>query len=293
MKQHSVLLAVAATAIIAALAGCSTHSPYYDKDGPPSVGAHIESSSATPKIEAFRQAANRPYTVLGTRYSPITTDQPLRQRGTASWYGKQFHGNKTSIGEVYDMYQPTAAHPTMPLPSYARVTNLKNNKSIIVRVNDRGPFLHGRIIDLSYAAAKTLGYANAGPAQVEVERLTWDDIRSGRWKANTSNTNMLASATAPLTSPAPAPSLSAGISKPQSGWGVQVGSFSSEDNARSWAAHCQAVLAAVGDQRTARIVQDGMLWRVIMDQGLTYESAASAARIIGSQLGVQAFSIQK
>ena len=112
MKQHSVLLAVAATAIIAALAGCSTHSPYYDKDGPPSVGAHIESSSATPKIEAFRQAANRPYTVLGTRYSPMTTDQPLRQRGTASWYGKQFHGNKTSIGEVYDMYQPTAAHPT-------------------------------------------------------------------------------------------------------------------------------------------------------------------------------------
>ena len=164
---------------------------------------------------------------------------------------------------------------------------------MIVRVNDRGPFLHGRIIDLSYAAAKTLGYANAGTAQVEVERLTWDDIRSGRWKANTSNTNMLASATAPLTSPAPAPSLSAGISKPQSGWGVQVGSFSSEDNARSWAAHCQAVLAAVGDQRTARIVQDGMLWRVIMDQGMTYESAASAARIIGSQLGVQAFSIQK
>lgn len=104
---------------------------------------------------------------------------------------------------------------------------------------------------------------------------------------------MLASATAPLTSPAPAPSVSAGISKPQSGWGVQVGSFSSEDNARSRAAHCQAVLAAVGDQRTARIVQDGMLWRVIMDQGMTYESAASAARIIGSQLGVQAFSIQK
>ena len=112
MKQHSVLLAVAATAIIAAPAGCSTHSPYYDKDGPPSVGAHIESSSATPKIEAFRQAANRPYTVLGTRYSPMTTDQPLRQRGTASWYGKQFHGNKTSIGEVYDMYQPL--QPTRP-----------------------------------------------------------------------------------------------------------------------------------------------------------------------------------
>ena len=114
MKQHSVLLAVAATAIIAALAGCSTHSPYYDKDGPPSVGAHIESSSATPKIEAFRQAANRPYTVLGTRYSPMTTDQPLRQRGTASWYGKQFHGNKTSIGEVYDMYPVSYTHLTLP-----------------------------------------------------------------------------------------------------------------------------------------------------------------------------------
>ena len=293
MTKRTVLLAAAAAAAIAALSGCSTNSPYYENDGPPTVGAFVESGSATPKVEAFRAAANRPYTVLGTSYTPITTDAPMRQRGTASWYGKQFHGNKTSIGEIYDMYKPTAAHPTMPLPSYARVTNLANGKSIIVRVNDRGPFLHGRIIDLSYSAAKTLGYSSAGTAQVEVERLTWDDIRSGRWKTASSGSSTLASSTAPLTTPSPAPSQTAGISQPHSGWGVQVGSFSSEDNARSWAAHCQAVLAAAGTPKNARIVKDGSLWRVVMEQGLTREAASALSKTIGAQLGVQAFSIQK
>lgn len=283
MLKHALWLVLPAAIV---LSGCSTHSSYYDNDGPPAVGTEVSAESAVPRVEAFRAAANKPYTVLGTRYTPVTTDSPMRQRGTASWYGKQFHGNKTSIGEIYDMYKPTAAHPTMPLPSYARVTNLANGKSIIVRVNDRGPFLHGRIIDLSYAAAKTLDYANAGTAQVEVTRLTWDDIRSGGWQSGTSNV--------PLTAPAQAPAASAGISQASAtGWGVQIGAFSSENNARQWAAHAQAVLAASGNARSARIVRDGALWRVILDEGLSHQGAASAAESIGYQLGVKAFAIQK
>ncbi len=97
--------------------------------------------------------------------------QPFRQRGTASWYGKRFHGKKTASGEPYDMYAMSAAHPTLPIPSYARVTNLANGRSVIVRVNDRGPFHAGRVIDLSYAAAHKLGYIAQGSAQVEVEAI--------------------------------------------------------------------------------------------------------------------------
>jgi len=97
--------------------------------------------------------------------------QPFTQRGTASWYGKKFHGQKTSSGETYDMYKMTAAHPTLPIPSYARVTNLANRKSVVVRINDRGPFHTDRIIDLSYAAAYKLGYTGAGSARVEIEAI--------------------------------------------------------------------------------------------------------------------------
>ncbi len=97
--------------------------------------------------------------------------QPFRQSGVASWYGKRYHGSKTSNGETYDMYAMTAAHPTLPIPSYARVTNVKSGKSVVVRINDRGPFHAARVIDLSYVAAYKLGYIQAGAAQVEVESI--------------------------------------------------------------------------------------------------------------------------
>src|SRR4029450_1685465 len=100
-----------------------------------------------------------------------TSLKAYRERGIASWYGRKFHGQKTSIGETYDMFAMTAAHPTLPLPSYARVTNVANGKSVVVRVNDRGPFLHDRLIDLSYAAAYRLGVAQKGTALVEVEAI--------------------------------------------------------------------------------------------------------------------------
>ncbi len=166
-----------------ALGACAKSGGYFEDDGPPmfsSADGYQNAPNAVVKLEPPKKAANRPYTVAGKRYYPMTGDAPLTQTGMASWYGKKFHGKKTSTGEVYNMYAMTAAHPTMELPSYARVTNLANGRSIIVRVNDRGPFLNNRIIDLSYAAASKLGYVKNGTALVKVERITRAQIASGR-----------------------------------------------------------------------------------------------------------------
>ena len=153
---------------------------YYKDDGPADeIPRDLDSiPDARPRLERLHRGANRPYVVLGKSYVPNTTLKPVRERGIASWYGKKFHGQKTSIGEPYDMFAMTAAHPTLVLPSYARVTNLDNGKSVVVRVIDRGPFHADRIIDLSYAAAYRLGYINAGRARVEVETLLPTDSTS-------------------------------------------------------------------------------------------------------------------
>ncbi len=169
------------------LSGCSGPTilskagKFYDNDGPPDSHHALDSQETIElKVEKPSKAASRPYTVMGKRYYPMTGDKEFTQVGIASWYGKQFHGRKTAIGERYDMFAMTAAHPTMELPSYARVTNLKNGKSVIVRVNDRGPFLGGRAIDMSYAAAVKLGYHKAGTTRVKIERITRRDIASGK-----------------------------------------------------------------------------------------------------------------
>lgn len=125
-----------------------------------------------PKAEPLSRYGNQPsYTVLGKRYRVLTDTRGYRERGLASWYGAKFHGRATSSMEPYDMCQYTAAHKTLPLPSYARVTNLENGRSTIVRVNDRGPFHEGRVIDLSYVAALKLGVYETGTARVEVEAI--------------------------------------------------------------------------------------------------------------------------
>ncbi|MDR2625338.1 MAG: septal ring lytic transglycosylase RlpA family protein [Zoogloeaceae bacterium] len=146
---------------------------YYKDDGPGSeIPADLERiPDAVPRQEPLHRGANKPYTVLGKKYTPQTQIKAFRQEGIASWYGKKFHGQKTSIGETYDMFGMTAAHPTLALPSYARVTNPANGKSVVVRVNDRGPFHAGRIMDLSYTAAYKLGYLNAGSGRVIVESI--------------------------------------------------------------------------------------------------------------------------
>ncbi len=137
---------------------------------------------AEPRVEPVRPGGpNKPYAVLGQAYVPLQGDPPLVERGLASWYGRKFHGRSTSNGETYNMYAMSAAHKTMPLPSYARVRNPANGRAVVVRINDRGPFHPGRVIDLSYTAALKLGLLG-GVAPVEVERITQDAIRSGAWR---------------------------------------------------------------------------------------------------------------
>lgn len=141
------------------------------KDGAPWWDVDVSRiPDATPTLHTGPYKAN-PYTVLGKTYFPLQDSKTYVQSGTASWYGTKFHGQNTANGEVYDLYGMSAAHKTLPLPSYVRVTNLDNNKSVILRVNDRGPFYSDRIIDLSYAAAKKLGYAEIGTARVKVEGI--------------------------------------------------------------------------------------------------------------------------
>lgn len=124
-----------------------------------------------PKLEPLAKHANRPYRLRGRKYRPMTELKPFKQRGVASWYGKQFHGRRTANGERYNMHSMSAAHPTLPLPSYVRVTNLKSGTSVIVRVNDRGPFARDRVIDLSHAAAHHLGIVKGGLAAVEINLI--------------------------------------------------------------------------------------------------------------------------
>ncbi|MDD1022911.1 septal ring lytic transglycosylase RlpA family protein [Pseudomonas sp. TNT2022 ID1048] len=141
------------------------------KDGAPWWDVDVSRiPDATPTLHTGPYKAN-PYTVLGKTYFPIQESKNYVASGTASWYGTKFHGQNTANGEVYDLYGMSAAHKTLPLPSYVKVTNLDNNRSVILRVNDRGPFYSDRIIDLSYAAAKKLGYAETGTARVKVEGI--------------------------------------------------------------------------------------------------------------------------
>lgn len=147
---------------------------YYLDDGPgENPPADLESiPDAVPRAEPLNPRTARPYVVFDRRYEPMTELAPYRARGIATWYGRRYHGRRTSNGEIYDMYAMTAAHPTLPIPSYVRVTHLGNGRSVVVRINDRGPFLGNRLIDLSYTAAARLGYLTAGSAEVEVELIT-------------------------------------------------------------------------------------------------------------------------
>lgn len=186
MTRVFITIFACATILIAGCSGPKRKSGggYYKDDGPGSrVPANIEAiPNAVPKIETHAPANRRPYVVFGKRYVPVSDERPFRQTGVASWYGRKFHGNKTANGETYDMYAMTAAHPTLPLPSYARVTRAGSGKSVIVRINDRGPFHSSRIIDLSYVAAAKLGLIGPGSGQVIVEAITNDDIRNNAYQ---------------------------------------------------------------------------------------------------------------
>jgi len=194
MLPHALRVAASAT-LLAVLAACQTTPTApsgpgnvsrlppgnADRDGPEAhPPPNLEAvPDAVPQIEPVRPGGpNKPYEIAGKTYVPLTDDRALTEKGLASWYGKKFHGHRTASGEAYNMYAMTAAHKTLPIPSYARVRNPANGKEVIVRVNDRGPFSPGRVIDLSYTAALKLGVLN-GVTPVEISRITQDDIRTG------------------------------------------------------------------------------------------------------------------
>lgn len=180
-------LLISVMLISIALAGCTAgfRGAMPPADGPPLHDVDVSGvADAVPRVEAIRRAGNKnPYTVLGQTYHLLETSRGYQEEGVASWYGSKFHGNKTANGETYSMYGMTAAHKTLPIPSYVRVTNLDNKRSVIVRVNDRGPFHDNRIIDLSYVAAKKLGYEKHGTARVEVTAIDPKDYQSNTVQA--------------------------------------------------------------------------------------------------------------
>ena len=178
------------------LGGCASAPPgSAGRDGPeasPPPGL-VQVPDAEPRVEPIRAGGpNKPYDVAGHSYVPITQDAPFTERGPASWYGRKFHGRRTASGELYNMYGMTAAHPTLPIPSYARIRNPANGREVLVRINDRGPFHSNRIVDLSYTAALKLDLLR-GVAPVELERITFDDIRTGAWKRESSEATRVAS----------------------------------------------------------------------------------------------------
>ena len=181
---------------------------------------------AVPRDEPFHRFANRPYTVFGHTYVPVVNKEPTKERGLASWYGRMFHGRKTASGEVYDMFAMTAAHKTLPIPSYAKVTNVKTGASVVVRVNDRGPFHAGRIIDLSYAAASRIGIAAAGSGLVEVERVFEPSPQ------------VAVATTPPPTADIETPM----VSQEASTLWLQLGAFSSAENAEAFRTRAAASL---------------------------------------------------
>jgi rare lipoprotein A len=277
---------------------------YYKNDGPgDSPPSNLDSiPDATPRLEPLNRFANRPYTVLGKDYVPATTLRAYKERGIASWYGRMFHGQKTSIGETYDMYAMSAAHPTLPLPSYARVTNVATGKSVIVRVNDRGPFLQGRIIDLSYAAANRVGIASKGSGEVEVEAIIPGE--GGTLVAAAPLPPVMAAATptlpatsgvttAPLRTVEPPQGAPASIVEPpraapvsleaSGGFAVQLGAFQNFNNAQTFLARVQPQLATA--QVEPKVREAGGLYRVYVGPYPDRDEARRVADRLTSAFG--------
>ena len=217
-----------------------------DDEPPPEVLAALP--DAVPRQEPLHRFANRPYNVLGKNYTPMKTHDSYKATGIASWYGKKFHGQKTSSGEGYDMYAMTAAHPTLPIPSYARVTNPTNGKSVVVRVNDRGPFLHNRIMDLSYAAAWKLGYIGNGSTRVHVELLHPDRYALAEAAPAPVILPVAASTSAPPPLADNANTATTETATIAPGAYIQLGAFGNPDNAEAFRSHMARELDWLADR---------------------------------------------
>jgi rare lipoprotein A len=249
---------------------------YYKDDGPgDNPPSNLDTiPDAVPKLEPLSRFSNRPYTVFGVDYVPATSLRPYKERGIASWYGRKFHNQKTSNGEVYDMYGMTAAHPTLPLPSYARVTNVATGKSVVVRVNDRGPFHPGRVIDLSYAAAYRIGIAQKGSGQVEVESILPGDAPP-----------QIAVAPLPPLSLAEAASTTAmPLRQEPGGYVVQLGAFANNANAQGFVANIANQVAPLGVE--AKVHEGNGLFRVSVGPYPTRDDARRVADRLREALGL-------
>lgn len=241
---------------------------FYQDDGPgenppPNVDAIPD---AEPKIEPLNRFANKPYSVLGRDYVPMTRLSHYKARGMASWYGRKFNGQKTSTSEIYDMYGMSAAHPTLPIPSYARVTNPANGKSVVVRVNDRGPFLNGRLIDLSFTAAAKLGIIGNGSALVEVESVLPGEPQLAA-RPEPDPIELFASMPEP---PAPLPEM-----HDARGVYLQLGAFGNPDNAENFKTRLGRELAGLAGKLF--ISSRGGIYRVTLGPWRDHAEAQSIA----------------
>ena len=256
---------------------------YYKDDGPgdnppPNLK---EVADAVVRAEPYSKWANRPYKVLGKTYVPIVNEAPFTERGISTWYGKKFHGQRTSSGEIYDMYKMTAAHPTLPIPSYARVTNISNGKQVVVRINDRGPFHAGRVIDVSFTAALKLGLLSKGSHEVMVERLLPNrQINIAEERRNAPQEalpvvaalrvedRLAAESGAVVAGPAPA-------SAPAAGFYLQLGAYSRAEKA-------EQVRNRLVDDGTVRgvleVVPAGSLHRLVSGPFASKDEALQASR---------------
>ena len=221
--------------------------------------------------EPLHPSANRPYSVMGVSYTPEVERKAYRARGKASWYGNKFHGRRTASGERYDMNELTAAHPTLPIPSFARVTNVKNGKSVIVRINDRGPFHKGRLIDLSYAAAHELGYVKRGSTDVVVERV-WpnDGVKPAIDVAKAGKGIMPVAATGnDLALPASA--------VPAKGSWLQLGAYGSPSNAEAMRQRLAEQMAGSGSSARLEVVNHDGLYKLRLGPFVTPARAREVA----------------
>ncbi len=271
------VLQVALLVIAIALSACggapsrpSKPGGYYLDDGP---GANPPADldqlpDAEPRAEPINRYTSRPYAVLGRTYAPFTEPRAYKVRGRASWYGRRYHGQKTSSGEVYDMYSMSAAHTLLPLPSYARVTNLQNGKTAVVRVNDRGPFHQDRIIDLSYAAAYKLGFVTQGSAMVEVEAIIPGESA------------VAVAPSEPQSAPVP-------IAPGAGGVYIQLGAFSVADNADMFLRRIRSDLPWLGE--TMQLHRSDGLYRVHAGPYASVDAAQRDAERVRQALGFAPF----
>ena len=286
---------------------------YYMDDGPgDSPPPNLDDvPDAQVRAEPYSRYANRPYVVFGKSYTPLVNDLSFTQRGVSSWYGKKFHGQKTSSGEIYDMYKMTAAHPTLPIPSYARITSKASGKQVVVRINDRGPFHSSRIVDVSYTAAVKLGLLKNGSQEVHLERLLPDgairlatlrrnvpepdETRQGVLQAAAEVNELILENKAEIKALKAHPEGEAGevsgaAAPAVGGFYVQMGAFSRADKA----AEIRARIAGNGwAGKVLDVVTAGSLHRVLSGPFGSRVEAQEAAQGVPASLGLRPIVIRR